>query len=204
MTTTDMTTTAPIPDVADENRDLASLRASLVERAAASDLLDVAYRFIDSPLGRLLLAATPRGLVRLAFEGEPVDDVLTELANKVSPRVLEAPSPLDDAARELDEYFRHERHRFEVPVDHSLSRGYRLSVLEHLHRIPFGSTESYADVAAATGNPKAVRAVGSACATNPIPLIVPCHRVLRSDGSLGGYRGGVAAKRLLLELEAAA
>lgn len=190
--------------VLDEDRTLAELQATLAEKSQESQLLDVAYRFVESPIGRILIAATPRGVVRLAFDNEPVDGVLIELATRVSPRVLEAPRPLDEAARELDEYFGHARDRFEVPVDFALSRGYRLEVLAHLSTIPFGRTESYADVAAATGNPKAVRAVGSACATNPIPLIVPCHRVLRSDGSLGGYRGGLAAKRLLLDLEAAA
>lgn len=191
------------PTTVDEDRALAHLHARLTARAQEVQLLDVAYRFIESPIGRLLIASTPRGVVRLAFESESVDDVLTELASRVGPRVLEAPRPLDGAAQELDEYFSHSRSHFDVPVDFTLSRGYRREVLAHLTTIPFGRTESYTEVAAATGNPKAVRAVGSACATNPLPVIVPCHRVLRSDGSLGGYRGGLAAKRMLLDLEAA-
>lgn len=187
-----------------EERDLTELRDRLAEAAAHADLLDVAYRSVDSPIGRVLLAATPRGLVRVAFANEPTEDVLVELATHLSPRVLEAKRPLDDVAHQLDEYFSGARQRFDLPVDFALSRGYRRTVLAHLTTIPFGQTESYTRVAAATGNPRAVRAVGSACATNPVPLVVPCHRVLRSDGSLGGYRGGLEAKRLLLELEGAA
>lgn len=189
---------------ASEDRDLSGLRERLAESAAGADLLDVAYRRLESPIGRVLVAATPRGLVRVAFANESTDDVLVELSTQLSPRVLEANRPLDDVARQLEEYFRGARQSFELPIDFALSRGYRRTVLAHLTTIPFGATESYTQVAAATGNPKAVRAAGSACATNPIPLIVPCHRVLRSDGSLGGYRGGLEAKRLLLDLEAAA
>ena len=192
------------PTLADETRDIAVLRERFTREAADRDLLDVAFRRLDSPIGALVIAATPRGIVRLAFENEPVDEVLDELATKVSPRVLEAPAGLDGVARELDEYFAGTRTRFDVAVDFALSSGFRRHVLDHLTQIPYGVTESYTQVALATDNPKAVRAVGSACATNPIPLIVPCHRVLRSDGSLGGYRGGLAAKRVLLDLEAAA
>lgn len=194
--------TAPTPT--SELRDIATLRERLARVAGERELLDVAYRRLDSPIGSLIIAATPRGVVRLAFENEPVDEVLEELAAKLSPRVLEAPVRLDEVARELDEYFAGARTRFDVAVDFALSSGFRRHVLDYLVRIPYGLTESYAEVAIATDNPKAVRAVGSACATNPIPLIVPCHRVLRSDGSLGGYRGGLAAKRVLLALEAAA
>jgi methylated-DNA-[protein]-cysteine S-methyltransferase len=196
---TDLLATIPAPDGAA----LARLHADLARRAEAAGLLDVAYRTVDSPLGSLLLAATPVGLVRLAFEGEDHAAVLAAIAADVSPRVLQVPSRLDAAARQLDEYFTGQRHAFEVPVDLQLARGFRRAVLVHLQEIPYGRTESYAAVARAAGSPNAVRAAGSACATNPVPLVVPCHRVVRSDGSIGQYRGGVEAKRRLLALEAA-
>ncbi|WP_425359395.1 methylated-DNA--[protein]-cysteine S-methyltransferase [Arthrobacter celericrescens] len=182
---------------------LERLHARLAAAAADRQLIDVSYRTVDSPLGRLLLAATERGLVRVAFALEDHDAVLQALADKLGPRILEAPSRLDTTARELEEYFAGTRRSFDVPLDFALSRGFRLSVLEHLPHIAYGSTESYADVAKAAGSPKAVRAVGSACATNPLPVVVPCHRVVRSDGSFGGYLGGPEAKRTLLALEAA-
>lgn len=179
------------------------LHARLATAAAEQHLLDIAYRSVDSPVGPLLLAATERGLVRVAFALEDHDAVLQALADRLGPRILENPSRLDAAARQLDEYFAGARRSFDVPLDFSLSRGFRLSVLEHLPHIPYGSTESYAQVALAAGSPKAVRAVGSACASNPLPVVVPCHRVVRSDGSFGGYLGGPEAKRALLALEAA-
>lgn len=179
------------------------LHADLAVRAERQGLLDVAYRTLDSPLGALLLAATGDGLVRVAFEGEGHEAVLAELAGEISPRVLRAPARLDAVARQLDAYFVGARRRFEVPVDLRLSHGFRRGVLEHLRQIPYGETESYAVVARAAGSPNAVRAAGSACATNPIPVVVPCHRVVRSDGTIGQYRGGVEAKRFLLALEAA-
>jgi|SRR5215216_6204293 methylated-DNA-[protein]-cysteine S-methyltransferase len=182
---------------------LAGLRADLVRRAEAEGLLDVAYRTVDSPLGALLVATTPVGLVRLAFEGEDHATVLAAIADDVSPRVLQADARLDDLARQLDEYFAGRRRGFDVPVDLRLARGFRRAVLEHLRDIPYGRTESYASVARAAGSPNAVRAAGSACAMNPVPLVVPCHRVVRSDGSIGHYRGGAEAKRRLLALEAA-
>jgi methylated-DNA-[protein]-cysteine S-methyltransferase len=184
--------------------EMTALRQRLADAAAREGLLDVAYRTVDSPVGSLLLAATPRGLVRVAFASEGHDAVLQRLAERVSPRVLEAPARLDDVARELDEYFAGRRRTFAVPLDLSLSSGFRRTVLGHLPDMAFGSTETYTQVASAVGNPRAVRAVGSACATNPLPVVVPCHRVLRSDGSLGGYLGGLDAKRALLELESAA
>ncbi len=196
---TDLLATIPTPDAAT----LARLRADLVRRAEAADLLDVAYRTVDSPLGALLLAATPEGLVRVAFEGEDHAAVLATIADDVSPRVLRAPLRLDATARQLDEYFAGRRRTFDVPVDLRLAHGFRRAVLEHLRDIPYGGTESYATVARAAGSPNAVRAAGSACATNPVPLVVPCHRVVRSDGTIGQYRGGVEAKRRLLALEAA-
>jgi methylated-DNA-[protein]-cysteine S-methyltransferase len=183
---------------------LARLRDSLIGSAAAAGVLDIAYRTVDSPVGTLLLAATDAGLVRVAFDIEDHDAVLVALAQLVSPRIMLAPARLDRAARELDEYFAGRRREFDLPLDFRLSSGFRRSVLAHLPEIGYGRTESYAQVAAAAGSPRAVRAVGSACATNPLPLVVPCHRVVRSDGSFGGYRGGPAAKRLLLTLESGA
>lgn len=180
---------------------MARLRERLLEEATRDGLLDVAYRTLDSPVGPLLLAATPEGLVRVAFTAEGHDAVLVKLAERVSPRVLHAPRRLDGAARELDEYFARRRREFEVALDLRLARGFRRVVLDRLQDIAYGATASYADVAAAAGSPKAVRAVGTACATNPLPLVVPCHRVVRSDGSLGNYGGGVDAKRALLSLE---
>jgi methylated-DNA-[protein]-cysteine S-methyltransferase len=180
---------------------LSKLRDSLVGAAAEAGVLDIAYRTVDSPVGALLLAATDDGLIRVAFDREDHDAVLVSLAEKVSPRIMLVPGRLDRAARELDEYFDGSRRIFDVPLDFRLSSGFRRSVLAHLPQIGYGRTESYAQVAAAAGSPRAVRAVGSACATNPLPLVVPCHRVVRSDGSFGGYRGGPDAKRLLLSLE---
>lgn len=182
--------------------DLSRLHDVLVARAAADGLLDVAYRTVDSPVGPLLLARTPAGVVRVAFAVQDHDAVLQDLAARVSPRVLEAPGALDDVARELDEYFTGARHTFDVPVDLRLTAGFRRSVVEHLPDIPYGRTASYAQVAASAGSPRAVRAVGTACALNPVPLVVPCHRVVRSDGSPGRYAGGDAAKQALLDLEA--
>lgn len=179
------------------------LHDRLTAAAAEQHTLDIAYSTVDSPVGKLLLAATERGIVRVAFEVENHDAVLQLLAEKLSPRILFSPDRLDPAARELDEYFAGTRHEFDLPVDFSLSRGFRLNVLEHLPLIPYGHTESYAQVALATGSPRAVRAVGTACATNPLPVVLPCHRVVKSDGSFGNYLGGTEAKRALLALEAA-
>lgn len=177
------------------------LRGRLAERADADGLLDVAYRTMDSPVGALLLAATPAGLVRVAFERENHESVLVELSTAISPRILRSPQRVDDVARQIDEYFAGRRRLFEVPVDLQLSKGFRRAVLTHLMKIPFGVTESYTVVARSAGNAKAVRAAGSACATNPIPLVVPCHRVVRSDGTYGQYRGGPEAKHMLLTME---
>ena len=185
-----------------EAADLDRLRLRLAADAEREGLLDLAYRTVDSPLGTLLVATTPVGVVRLAFDSEDHDHVLSDLADRVSVRVLRAPVQLDAAARQLDQYFAGDRRTFDLPVDLRLSGGFRREVLQHLLEIGYGRTESYTEVASAAGRPRAVRAVGSACATNPIPLVVPCHRVLRSDGTLGGYRGGLPAKRLLLDLEA--
>lgn len=182
---------------------LARLDHKLEQRATEAGLLDIAFRTIDSPVGPLLLAATPLGLVRVAYQREGYDAVLQALARKISPRILAAPRRLDEAARQVEEYFAGRRTTFDLALDLRLSAGFRRTVLGHLAAISYGHTESYAEVAAATGHPGAVRAVGSACATNPLPVVVPCHRVVRSDGSLGGYLGGLEVKRTLLELEAA-
>lgn len=189
-------------DLHADDETLDRLHRRLERDAIADDLLDVAYRTVDSPLGPLLLAATTVGLVRVAYEVEDHDAVLAKLASAVSPRVLRAPARLDDAARQLEEYFERRRSAFEVPVDLRLADGFRRSVIEHLRDIGYGRRESYADVAAAVGSPRAVRAVGTACAHNPLPVVIPCHRVVRSDGSAGQYIGGAAAKTALLDLEA--
>jgi len=178
------------------------LHARLVAAAEDEGILDVAYRALDTPVGHLLLAATDQGLVRVAYDSEGHDSVLAALADRVSPRVLNAPGRLDAVAREIDEYFAGQRDAFDVPLDLRLARGFRREVLTRLLDISYGRTATYARVAAAAGSPKAVRAVGSACATNPIPVVVPCHRVVRSDGTLGGYVGGAETKKALLALEA--
>ena len=186
-----------------DDETLTRLHQRLEHDAATDELLDVAYRTVDSPVGTLLLAATTVGLVRVAYAVEDHDAVLAVLADSVSPRVLRSPARLDNAARQLDEYFAKRRTAFEVPVDLRLAEGFRRGVIEHLREIGYGSRESYAEVAAAVGNPRAVRAVGTACAHNPLPVVIPCHRVVRSDGSTGQYVGGPAAKSTLLDLEAA-
>lgn len=198
--TTDLFDTLPTTDAAAMDR----LHARLESTARDAGLLDVAYRTVDSPIGTLLLATTELGMLRVAFDREGIDAVLEDLARDVSPRILRAPARLDRAARELDQYFAGDRQAFDLPLDLRLSHGFRRTVLERLTHIEYGTTASYGDVAEAAGNPRAARAVGSACRTNPLPLIVPCHRVVRSDGSIGQYLGGVEAKRLLLSMEAAA
>jgi methylated-DNA-[protein]-cysteine S-methyltransferase len=183
--------------------DMAALHRRLVAEADTAGLLDISYRTMDSPVGTLLLAATPVGLIRVAYQREDLDEVLVELAAKISPRVLEAPRRLEGPVRQLEEYFAGHRHHFDLPLDLSLSSGFRRTVLNYLPDIAYGQTASYQVVASAVDNPRAVRAVGSACATNPLPLVIPCHRVIRSDGLIGSYLGGADTKRQLLELEAA-
>jgi methylated-DNA-[protein]-cysteine S-methyltransferase len=183
---------------------LSRLRDRLGLAAEADGVLDVAYTTIDSPVGTLLLAATPTGLVRVAYDVEDHDRVLDTLADRLSPRVLRAPRRLDAAARQLDEYFGRRRQVFELSLDLSLSKGFRQLVQRRLPEIGYGLTRTYGQVAALVGNPKAVRAVGTACATNPLPVVVPCHRVLRADGTPGRYVGGPGARKALLSLEAVA
>jgi methylated-DNA-[protein]-cysteine S-methyltransferase len=180
------------------------LHQRLVADAERDGLLDICYRTVDSPFGALLLAATTHGLVRIAFALEGHDTVLARLAETISPRILQDPKRLDHASMQLDEYFAGRRHTFELPLDLRLSHGFRRNVLAHLRDIGYGQTASYAAVAAAAGSPAAVRAVGSACATNPLPIVVPCHRVVRSDGTIGQYLGGTETKRALLAMESAA
>jgi methylated-DNA-[protein]-cysteine S-methyltransferase len=170
--------------------------------AAAAGLLDVAYATLDSPLGKLLLAATPEGLVRLAYvEYYDQDAVLEQLARKISPRVLAAPRKLDESRRELDEYFSGSRRDFDVPLDWRLTTGFSRRVLEATARIPYGATGTYKQMATEAGSAGASRAAGNALGSNPIPIIVPCHRILHADGGLGGYTGGLDKKRLLLAVE---
>jgi methylated-DNA-[protein]-cysteine S-methyltransferase len=189
----------PMPDT----RELGRLRERFVAAASDAQLLDVAYRRVDSPFGSLLVAATPTGVVRIAFELEDHERVLAELAQSVSPRMLRDGRGTDDVARQLDEYFDRRRRVFDVDVDLQLAHGFRRDVLVHLRDIPYGHTESYAALARAAGRPAAVRAAASACANNPVPLVVPCHRVIRSDGSYGNYGGGPEMKVALLTMEAA-
>ena len=205
MTTTgasDAALFAALPDL-DEDAQRA-LHARLAATASAAGILDVAYRTVDTPVGALLLAATEAGLVRVAYAREDHDRVLEQLADRISPRVLRAPARLDQAAREIEDYFAGRRTVFDLSLDFQLSAGFRRTVLTHLPDIAYGTTASYAALAAAVGNPQAVRAVGTACATNPLPVVVPCHRVVRSDGSVGQYVGGTETKKTLLTLESRA
>jgi methylated-DNA-[protein]-cysteine S-methyltransferase len=183
---------------------LRQLHDRLAAAAQAEGILDVAYRTIDTPLGPLLLAATEQGLVRVAYAVQDHDTVLEQLASTISPRLLRAPARLEPAARELEDYFARQRTTFDLPLDLRLAHGFRRSVLTHLRDIRYGTTASYATLAAVAGSPKAFRAAGSACATNPLPIVVPCHRAVLSNGTLGQYVGGAEAKRTLLTLERAA
>lgn len=179
----------PDPDV---------LTARFADRALAEGLVDVAWARLDTPIGPLTAAATERGLVRITF-GDP-DTSVPGLA-ALSPRVVEAPARLDPVRRQLDEYFEGRRQHFDLPLDRALSSGFRLKVLQELERVRYGEVTTYRDLATKVGSPRASRAVGSAMATNPIPIVVPCHRVLRTGGHLGGYGGGLPAKEWLLRLE---
>jgi methylated-DNA-[protein]-cysteine S-methyltransferase len=173
----------------------------LTERATEEGLLDVAYARSDSPFGTLLLATTPRGVIRVGLPNQDAEGLLEDLAARVSPRVLEAPSRLDPLRRELDLYFEGRLTEFDLPLDWRLSRDFRRRVLRAIAGIPYGQTRTYREVATSAGNERAVRAAGTACGSNPIPIVVPCHRVLRTGGALGGYGGGLEMKRALLELE---
>ncbi len=178
------------------------LRARLTSAAESAGSLALAYDVIESPVGPLLLVGSTAGLLKLSFVGEGHDQVLEGLAERVDPRILRHSGRVEEATRQLAEYFEGRRQDFDLPLDLRLARGFRLSVLGELQRIGYGQRASYAAVAAAAGRPAAVRAVGTACATNPLPLVIPCHRVVRSDGTIGNYGGGSEAKQLLLDLEA--
>ena|SRR5215210_450688 len=181
----------------------------MLSHAERDGLIDVAYAEVDSPFGKLLVARTDRGVVRLALPTErgqqrSRDVVLKELATIVSPRVLESPKALDHERRELDDYFEGRRRKFDVPVDWSLTTpGFRSRALHAVAHIPYGKTKTYTEIAKEAGNPRASRAAGTACGRNPVPLIVPCHRVVQSGGGIGNYGGGPEMKRALLDLEGA-
>jgi methylated-DNA-[protein]-cysteine S-methyltransferase len=177
------------------------LRAALARRAAEDGLLDVAYGTHESPLGPLTVFVTPRGLVRLSYPGEPIESQLDDLATLISPRVMAAPERTDEVRRQLDDYFGGTRRDFELPIDWRLLRGFRGQVLKATARIPFGTVSSYREIATRAGSPNAYRAAGNALGSNPVPIVVPCHRVLHAGGGLGGYTGGLERKRFLLELE---
>jgi methylated-DNA-[protein]-cysteine S-methyltransferase len=182
--------------------DHAAELASRVEREAADrGLLDVAVAPVDSPLGPLLVAVTPRGLARVAFAEEDRDAVLGEIARKISPRILESASATDEIRRELDEFFAAGRTRFHVRIDRRLIRGIATDVLRATSRIPYGRVSTYGAVATQIGMPTAARAVGRALGSNPIPVVIPCHRVIGAGGALTGYAGGLDRKIALLELE---
>ncbi|WP_375389296.1 methylated-DNA--[protein]-cysteine S-methyltransferase [uncultured Amnibacterium sp.] len=193
-----MTVSAPTTDPAL----LARLHERLEALATGADAPDLHYRTVDSPIGALLVAATERGVARIAFEREGEQAVLQTLADRIGPRILRTPRRLDAAARWLDAYFAGAHDPFGLPLDTRLARGFRLEVLDRLRAVPYGERVSYAALAARTSSPKAVRAVGTACATNPLPLVIPCHRVTRSDGTVGAYLGGPETKVRLLALEA--
>lgn len=180
---------------------LAAANAALLARAEDEGLVDVAYASVDSPYGELLVAATERGVVKLGLPNLGTDGVLSELAAEVSPRVMEAPARLDGPRRELDAFFEGKLRDFETPVDWRLARGFHDKVLHVVAGIPYGRTLSYGEVAEKAGNPRAFRAAGTACGANPVPLIVPCHRVVQAGGNPGNYGGGPEMKRSLLEME---
>jgi methylated-DNA-[protein]-cysteine S-methyltransferase len=185
------------------SRAAATAALRVAERAMKEGLVDVSYAPVDSPFGSLLAASTERGLVRLAFPEESVDSVLERLAERLSPRIVEAPAPPQPLLRELDEYFSGSRHEFELDLDWSLIGPFGRRVLQVTSDIPYGGVLSYSEVAAEAGSPRGSRAAGNALGSNPIPIVIPCHRVLRTGGSLGGYGGGLDRKRYLLELEGA-
>jgi methylated-DNA-[protein]-cysteine S-methyltransferase len=178
-----------------------ALTTSIAQRAGRAGLLDVAYAETDSPIGELIIFVTPRGLLRVKYADEPIEWVLADVAARVSPRILRAPSRTDEARRELEAYFALRRRDFDLPIDWSLVRGFASGILRRTARIPFGKVRSYGQVAAEAGSPRAARAAGNALGRNPIPIVVPCHRVLHADGGLGGYSGGLDRKRYLLALE---
>ena len=198
-TTLERALRAQLPESAD---DAAAASAAVAKRAEAEGLVEIAYAFADTPLGVMFLAGTQRGLVRVGLPRESFDDVLSELADELSPRILELPSRVDAARRELDEYFSGRRHRFDLALDKALiTQPFRSSVLEVTSEVPFGEAITYGEVAARAGSPRAYRAAGSALGANPIPIVIPCHRVVRSGGAVGEYGGGPEMKEYLLRHE---
>jgi methylated-DNA-[protein]-cysteine S-methyltransferase len=198
MKANDLKRLAPASDAPDLAR-----RASepLIERALDEGLVDVAVASMDSPVGELLVAVTPRGLVSVAFESEPRDEVLERIARRVSPRVLEAAPPTDEARREIEEYFRSARRAFDLRIDHRLMSAFTRSVLDATAGVGFGELATYGEIAGRIRRPRAARAVGRALGSNPIPIVIPCHRVVGAGGALTGYAGGLPRKQTLLRLE---
>jgi methylated-DNA-[protein]-cysteine S-methyltransferase len=183
--------------------DLGEATRGLLVRAEGENLIDVAYSYVDSPFGKMMVAGTDRGIVRVAFPHREWDSLLEEIADVISPRVLEAPERLDDVRRQLDAYFEGKLRDFDVPLDWRLTHGFQSKAQHAIARIPYGQTRSYGEIAAEAGNPRAFRAAGTACGANPLPPIVPCHRVLPASGGVGSYGGGPEMKKALLELEGA-
>lgn len=200
MNANDLKRLAPAADAAAKSRRAAG---ELGSAAANRGLLDVAVATMDSPVGDLLIAVTPWGLARVAFDIEPRDEVLEEIAERVSPRILASASGTDAWRHELEEYFAHERTRFDLPIDRRLLSAFAWEVMSGAARVPFGETTTYGELADRIGHPRAARAVGTALGSNPIPVVLPCHRVLRAGGKLGGYAGGLDRKTTLLEIEGA-
>jgi methylated-DNA-[protein]-cysteine S-methyltransferase len=184
------------PDVAEA---AARAAARVTERARTDGLADVVYAEVSSPFGPLLVATTRRGLVRLAYPDEPIDAVLDRLSVRVSPRIVEG--RLDRERRELEEYFESKRSAFDIPVDLTLAVGFGRKVLRATARIPYGKVSTYREIAGRAGSPRGSRAAGNALGANPIPIVVPCHRVVATGGGLGGYTGGIDRKEFLLRLE---
>jgi methylated-DNA-[protein]-cysteine S-methyltransferase len=191
------------PNMQDIGGEAGAAARRVSERAAAEGFADISYAPVDSPFGTLHAATTKRGLVRVAFPEESVDSVLERLAQRLSPRIVEAPASLDPVKRELDEYFAGRRRAFDIPLDWSLIGPFGARVLHVTSEIPYGGVLSYTEVATEAGSPRGSRAAGNALGANPIPIVIPCHRVLRAGGALGGYGGGEERKQWLLELEGA-
>jgi methylated-DNA-[protein]-cysteine S-methyltransferase len=172
------------------------------EAAGRSGLLDAAYDVVDTPIGPLLVAATDRGLLRISFDAD-ADHSLADLTRVAGRRVLRAPRAVDTVRRELDEYFDQRRRSFDLAIDLRGATPFTAQVLDELARVPYGHTSSYGELAARVGRPRAARAIGMVMNHNPIPIVLPCHRVVGSDGSLTGYGGGLHRKEHLLRLEGA-
>jgi methylated-DNA-[protein]-cysteine S-methyltransferase len=185
----------------DAARDSRAAAQDLARRAAAEGLVDVAVATMDSPIGELTVAVTRRGLVTVAFEGEDRDVLFDRLARELSPRVMEATAPTDEARRELEQYFGGNRRRFEITVDRSLIGPFAQKVLQATSEVGYGELATYGDIAGRIDRPKAARAVGSALGSNPIPIVIPCHRIVGAGGRLTGYAGGLPRKETLLRLE---